>query len=184
MGVLHVIDFEGTRGSGVTEYGVVTLIGGEISATHTAECAGKFDEHLGTFIELRRSGIFVGHSASVEDRLLRHYSASPGVVSNHSNPSESAITWGPWIDTKVLHRAFFKNISDYSLGNLINSLGLTEELLILASKFCPAHKLGYHSAMFDALATCILLKNLISKLEKNGIAVSDQFLLEYSQRMD
>ena len=32
---IHVIDFEGSRQSGIVEYGVVTLHGAEIVAAHT-----------------------------------------------------------------------------------------------------------------------------------------------------
>ncbi|MDR3274075.1 MAG: hypothetical protein LBS87_01950 [Puniceicoccales bacterium] len=181
MSTLHVIDFEGTRASGVTEYGVVTLVGGEVMGTRTAECTGKFDEHLDMFIKLRKNGTFVGHNASVEDRLLRHYAASPGFVKKCSSSSELGTAWGVWIDTKILYRAFFCNLPDYSLGGLVKKFELTERLSFLANKFCPAHKLGYHSAMFDALATCVLLENLTAELQKNGLRVSDELLLEYSR---
>jgi DNA polymerase III epsilon subunit-like protein len=129
---------------------------------------------------LRKNGTFAGHNASVEDGLLRHYAASPGFVRKCSDSSELGTTWGAWIDTKTLYKAFFCNLPNYSLGKLIKNFKLTERLLFLANKFCPAHKLGYHSAMFDALATYILLENLIAELQKSGLRVSDELLLEYS----
>ncbi|MDR1255674.1 MAG: hypothetical protein LBJ94_01965 [Puniceicoccales bacterium] len=180
MSRLHVIDFEGTRASGIGEYGAATLIDGEIGEVYAAECAENFTEHLDLFIKLRRSGAFAGHNASVEDGLLRHYAASPGFVKKYSGAVEFVITWGPWIDTKVLYKTFYCSLSDYSLENLIKTFALTERLLSLASKFCPPSKLGYHSALFDALATCILLKNLTMELQRNGIETSEEFLLEYS----
>jgi DNA polymerase-3 subunit epsilon len=181
MSVLHAIDFEGTRTSGIVEYGAVTMIGGEIAEIHAAECAGNFTEHLGIFVELRRSGAFVGHNASVEDGLLRHYAPSPGFVGKHSDSSEFVATWGAWMDTMVLYRTFWGGLLDYSLGGLIEKFDLAEQLLILAGKFCPMRKLGYHNAAFDALATCVLLKNLISELRKIGMKPSDELLLEYSR---
>ena len=36
---IHVLDFEGGRRSGVLEYGVATLAGGVVVATHTRLCA-------------------------------------------------------------------------------------------------------------------------------------------------
>ncbi|MDR0715700.1 MAG: hypothetical protein LBF25_02960 [Puniceicoccales bacterium] len=181
MSTLHVVDFEGTRASGIGEYGVVTLVSGEIVDIHTTECAGKFEKHLDLFIKLRQSGTFVGHSASVEDGLLRHYAASPGFIKKHSCSTESVATWGPWIDTKVLYGAFFHNLPNYSLRELVKAFGLSDRLLALAKNFCPAHKIGYHNAMFDALATYVLLQNLITDLQKNGVKTSDELLIEYSR---
>ncbi|MDR0679845.1 MAG: hypothetical protein LBF42_02310 [Puniceicoccales bacterium] len=181
MSTLHVVDFEGTRTSGIGEYGVVTLVSGEIVDVRTAECTGKFEKHLDLFIKLRQSGTFVGHSASVEDGLLRYYAVSPGFVKKYSCSTESVATWGPWIDTKVLYEAFFHNLPNYSLGELIKAFGLSDCLLALAENFCPAHKIRYHNAMFDALATYVLLRNLVIDLQKNGIKVSDELLIEYSR---
>ncbi|MDR0595252.1 MAG: hypothetical protein LBF94_00940 [Puniceicoccales bacterium] len=181
MSTLHVVDFEGTRTSGIREYGVVTLVSGEIVDTYTAECTGKFEKHLDLFIKLRQSGTFAGHSASVEDGLLRYYAASPGFVKKYSHSTEFVATWGPWIDTKVLYGAFFHNLPNYSLGELVKAFGLSDRLLALAKNFCPAHNVGYHSAMFDALAAYLLLQNLVVDLQKNGIEASDELLIEYSR---
>jgi DNA polymerase-3 subunit epsilon len=181
MSLLHAIDFEGTRTNGIVEYGIVTMIGGEITEIRAAECDGNFLEHLGTFVKLRRTGAFVGHNASVEDGLLRHYAPSPGFVGKYSNSSELVTTWGAWVDTMILYRTFWRGLPDYSLGGLIENFGLTEQLFTSAEKFCPTHKLGYHNAVFDALATCVLLKNLIAELRKNGIEPSDELLHEYSR---
>jgi DNA polymerase III epsilon subunit-like protein len=106
--------------------------------------------------------------------------ASPGFVKKCSDSDELVSTWGKWIDTMVLYKLFFKNISDYSLENLIDEFELTSKLLTVASNFCPMHKLGYHSAIFDALATCLLLKNLATELKRRSIRTSEMFLLECS----
>ena len=87
---IHVIDFEGSRQSGIVEYGVVTLHGAEIVATHTRLCApigtisdrdrqqhgiseeaasaqARFDAEWGFFAELRESGPLCAHNAALED---------------------------------------------------------------------------------------------------------------------
>ncbi|MDR2720743.1 MAG: hypothetical protein LBB15_00445, partial [Puniceicoccales bacterium] len=115
MSILHVIDFEGTRATGIVEYGIATIIGSKIVGTHAAECIENFNEHLDIFIKLRRSGAFVGHNASVEDGMLRHYAPSPGFVKKYSSSNEIVATWGPWIDTKMLYRTFWSNLSKYSI---------------------------------------------------------------------
>jgi hypothetical protein len=85
---LHVSDSEGTRVLRVTEYGVATLVDGEVMGTCRGEYPGKFDEYLGIFIKLRNSGSFGRHNASVEAGLLRHYPASLGFVKRCLDSSE------------------------------------------------------------------------------------------------
>jgi DNA polymerase-3 subunit epsilon len=181
MSILHAIDFEGTRATGVMEYGLVTVIRGKIAETRAAECPRNFNEHIDVFMKLRRCGAFVGPNASVEDGLLRHDAPSPGFVGKYSNSSEGVATWGPWIDTRMLYRTFHGNLLDYSISGLEEKFGFEGQLLVLAEKICPAHKLGYHNAMFDALATCILVKKFAAELQKNGAKQSDGLLLEYSR---
>lgn len=180
--VLHVIDFEGTRSSGILEYGVVTLCDMEITDTSSVLCKGEFNQYIDLFIELRKQGSFVGHNASVEDRLLRHHVASPGFVKETSKSDKFVNTWAPWIDTKVLYKNFFREIMNFSLKNLIEKFNLSSQLFILANKFCELSKTGYHNALFDALATSILLQHLISELKFRNIYISLETLIEYSKK--
>ncbi len=180
--ILHVIDFEGTRRRGIREYGIVTLIDLEVVDTHFASCEGEMDKHIKFLIDLRRTGSFVGHNTSVEDRLLRHHACSPGYVKKFSGCENKVTTWGPWIDTKVLYKNFFRTINDFSLKHLIENFDLSSPLFSLASKVCSSEHVGYHNALFDALATCILLQKLIKILQDNNLAFSIEALIEYSQR--
>jgi hypothetical protein len=81
----------------------------------------------------------------------------------------------------MLYRTFHSDLPDYSIRGLVEKFALEGPLLAAAGKACPANKLGYHNAMFDALATCILLKNLAAELRRSGTEPSDEFLLEYSR---
>lgn len=64
--------------------------------------------------------------------------------------------FGPWIDTLPLARACFPDLGDYSLGNVCDSLGLTNSV----SKLVPGKT--WHDALFDAAASIILLQHIIS----------------------
>ncbi len=175
--ILHVIDFEGTRAAGVREYGVVTLIDWVIADTHFAVCENGLSEHVEFFINLRRTGSFVGHNSSVEDRLLRHYAASPGFVKRTSECAESVTTWAPWIDTKILYKNFFQSLTKFSLKSLIDEFGLTAKLYSTAGGICEFSRVGYHNSLFDALATSMLLQHLIKEQ-----SLSIDALIEYSQQ--
>lgn len=88
------IDFEGSRRIGVVEYGVAKIENGAVSELRTGICAPKtkipqrdaeffgidneeafkhppFSESVAEFCEMRKTGIFAAHNASVEDGLLR-----------------------------------------------------------------------------------------------------------------
>ena len=191
MQILHVIDFEGSRQIGIKEYGIVTVSfcedsrrpqNFEILDTKTAICIENFEDHVKIFTDLRRTGTFVGHNASVEDRLLRHHVPSPGSVKNFSKIEKTTNTWGPWIDTLVLYKNLFRSIDDFSLKNLINRFDLSENLLRLSGNFCQPRMIGYHNALFDALSTYLLLDNFVRKLGASKIVSSVAMLVEYSKK--
>jgi len=58
---IHVIDFEGSRQSGIVEYGVVTLAGTEIVATYTRLCAA-----IGTISDRDRQQHGISEQAAAE----------------------------------------------------------------------------------------------------------------------
>ena len=91
---VHMIDFEGCTRSGIVEYGVVTLFGGEVAASQGRLCAstgpiwsedtrvhGLRGEELSglepfsceweRFAGLRETGVLAAHFAATERRLLR-----------------------------------------------------------------------------------------------------------------
>ncbi len=84
--------------------------------------------------------IVVAHGKGTEKRFLR---AFPG----HG--------FGPWIDTLLLARAAWPDLPDHSLGALCEVLGLAESIRVLV----PAK--SWHDALFDAVASLVLLAHLI-----------------------
>jgi DNA polymerase III epsilon subunit-like protein len=157
--MIHVLDFEGNKRLGVSEFGAVTLRDFEIVSVNVEFCKKKFSERVEYFLSLRRSGLLAAHSAQTEDNLLRHYWASPGRVSTFIDGGET-LRWGPWIDTKLIYRRLFKGLKSYELIDLISAFELHAGLTSLAKKHCSTAMWGFHNALFDALAAALLIQNL------------------------
>ena len=171
-----VMDFEGTTSSGVVEYGVVVLRGAELLSSCTELCSptgevsaaearthGLHRRHLRgvppfrdryeEFVELRSSvRAFAAHHASVEDNLLK--AAWPYRT---AADDEADLGWGPWVDTRRLYQRLYPDLKDCSLGALVDVFGLRERLEAEAEERCPPGRGKYHCALFDALASALLL---------------------------
>lgn len=101
---------------------------------------------LSLWPELKRrlaGAVVVAHGKGTEKRFLR---AFPG----HG--------FGPWIDTLPLARAVWPDLGDHSLGALCDSHGLTGGIAALV----PGK--SWHDALFDAVASLVLLAHVIDAL--------------------
>jgi DNA polymerase-3 subunit epsilon len=180
---VHIIDFEGAPSYGVVEYGVATLVGGEIAETHTRLCRAfapidprdiavhgityeqslahaPFEDDYDFFVDLRRRGPLAAHNVRYEARLVKQAWAIPPIVPTFNN-GETCATWGPWIDSCALARKLAPGLERYKLACVVNDLGLSNELNALAIDRCPADRCQYHAALFDALAAALILKKLL-----------------------
>lgn len=98
---------------------------------------------LALWPELKRrlgGAIVVAHGKGTEKRFLR---AFPG----HG--------FGPWVDTLLLARAAWPDHSDHSLGGLCSAHDLTAAVQAIV----PDR--SWHDALFDAVASLVLLAHLI-----------------------
>jgi DNA polymerase III subunit epsilon len=84
--------------------------------------------------------IVVAHGKGTEKRFLR---AFPG----HG--------FGPWIDTLLLARATWPELPDHSLGTLCETHGLAAAVHALVPEK------SWHDALFDAVASLVLLAYLV-----------------------
>ncbi|MDR1457648.1 MAG: hypothetical protein LBI47_02240 [Puniceicoccales bacterium] len=159
MSIIHVIDFEGNRNLGISEFGAVTMENFEIKDVRMEHCSNFFENYLEYFLSLRRSGILAAHSAQTEDCLLRHHWPSPGNVPRFVEGG-TTISWGPWIDTKLVYRQLFKGLISYELQDLIASFNLYSPLSKLAKQYCSFSAMNFHNSLFDALATALLIQSL------------------------
>ncbi len=185
---IHFIDFEGNAASGILEFGVVTLRGGEIAATRTRLCAAAgpvaaadtavhglradlvaaelpFAAEWEYFSALRASGPLAAHFAAAENHLLKAVWAYPRRSPDFARPGKMTTEWGPWIDTGRLYPQFFPQLGDGKLAELIAAGGLQAELDERAGAHCPPGRRQYHAALYDALAGALLLRAFLQRPE-------------------
>jgi DNA polymerase-3 subunit epsilon len=198
---IHFIDFEGNTNSGILEFGVVTLRGGEIAAAHTRLCSATgrvrpedtaihgldssvvgahepFTSHAEYFFGLRASGPLAAHFAQAENHLLKSAWAYPRQSPDFARPGKTAAEWGPWIDTGRLYPQFFSDVGEGKLHELVTAFGLQTELEAVAALHCPADRRHFHAALYDALAGALLLRDLLRRPEFE--AASIPWLLQMS----
>lgn len=189
---IHVIDFEGSARTGVVEFGVATLLGGEVVAAATSlhasrvpvpaidtQCHGlaakdlkgspPFESEWDRCVSLRRTGLLAAHNASVESGLLRGTWARPPAVPSFVGEEAAVAEWGPWIDTCRLARAWAPTLGDFRLASLVSVLRLAPRLDALAAEYCPPRRRRYHCALYDALASALVLRALCG-LEGRSVA--------------
>lgn len=199
---LHVIDFEGHERYGVVEYGCVTIRDGMIAEVATALCRPvasipeadtlvhglrsealeglpPFSDHFERWVALRRSGLFVAHNHMVEARLIRSTWRYPSWVPKQPGSDRTVSDWGPWIDTLQLYRRAYPDLESHALMNLVNRFGLADELGRLAQNKCPDGRSRAHCALFDALASALLLQRLGADSAWGELSMTD--LIEISR---
>lgn len=195
---IHVVDFEGSPRTGVVEFGVATLLGGEVVSTSTrlhaprapvpaidTQCHGlgardlagapPFESEWDHWVSLRRSGLLAAHNASVEAGLLRGTWARPSAVPAFVGEAAAVAEWGPWVDTCRLARSWAPTLGDYRLSSLIAVLRLGPRLEALASEHCPPRRRRYHCALYDALAAALVLRALCGQ-EGRSVAPLSQLV--------
>ena len=176
---IFAIDFEGSKSIGIVEFGAVGILNGEIFFSRGGMCAPeksidiktqkitgitnelaaqnpRFEAHCELFAQMRSRGIFAAHSFHTEDSLLRHYFPCPCRVKNFFTNSDT-LSWGPWLDSRVLARKLISSPSE-KLSELISALNLDGELNFYAQKICAPTRAKWHCALFDALASALIIK--------------------------
>lgn len=191
---IHFIDFEGSRQSGIVEYGVATLVGRSITAAYSRICAPvgtisdmdraqhgideelasthePFDREWSLFSALREEGPFAAHNVSVEAGLISGVWPYPRKCPNFAEPEIRAARWGPWLDTLRLYRCIYPELPGYGLEALVSTFGLQVELDQCAALDCPVGRQHYHCALYDAMASALLLARLFSEPELEGASL-------------
>jgi len=198
---IHFIDFEGNAASGILEFGVVTLQGAAIAATHTRLCRATgrvapddtkvhglsadalqsqeyFAAEWERFAGLRATGPLAAHFAPVENSLLRKIWPYPRESPDFARPGRTSVEWGPWIDTGRLYPQVFAQLGSVRLEDLVVRQGLQPELEAVARLHCPLERRRYHAALYDALAGALLLRALLQRPELTGATI--RWLLQMS----
>lgn len=105
---------------------------------------------LALWPELKRrlaGAAVVAHGKGTEKRFLR---AFPG----HG--------FGPWVDTLLVARAAWPELPDHSLGALCEARGLSATVRHLVAGR------SWHDALFDAVASLVLLVHVIEECDLGG----------------
>ena len=195
---IYAIDFEGSKSLGIVEFGVAGLFEGEVFAAKTAMCAPRsrisakdaaffgitneeasshppFESHAGFFSEMRAGGILAAHSFHTEDSLLRSHIPSPGRVPDFLSGGDT-LAWGPWLDSRLAAKALMPGLDSEKLSSAISALGLLEELDAAALSMCPPGRAKWHCALYDALASALIIKKslaLFGSLDEAGFALGN-----------
>lgn len=183
---IWVIDFEGSTRTGIVEYGVVELVLTKgIFKTMTHFCRSKqsiplkdvqchgistemtlreppFMHEIPTFIQARQNGFFCAHNSIFENTMLNSYCPLPP-CKYQLQDAPATVGWGPWLDTYYLYKHTVVRGQDYRLSSLIRAFNLESDLMALAERFCPKNRRRYHCALFDALASALLLLLFVRK---------------------
>lgn len=202
MQTVHVLDFEGSFQSGVLEAGIACYNDGMITDCFSQQYHPKgtigaqeesihrlnenalssyplFSDQFEIFQSFRRRGIWAAHHASTEASFLKRAWAYPGKTSiNIDNQLFESTDWGPWIDTHVIYQKLYPRLPSYQLMDLIAFFKLQDELYQIAKSTCPHDRQHPHAALFDAIATALLLKRLI--IDFGQTAQNVKWLLEHS----
>ncbi|MEX2045074.1 MAG: 3'-5' exonuclease [Opitutus sp.] len=180
---IFFVDFEGSRASGILEYGVVTILGGEVVDAQTRLCQptgrvrpedvavpglreemlaehAPFSDDWEYFADLRERGPLAAHYAGVENALLKSVWPYPRNSPDFARPGERVIEWGPWIDTARIYAQLFPQLDSGRLESLVAACSLQDDLGRLAARHCPPERCRYHAALYDALAGAMLLCRL------------------------
>lgn len=180
---IFMVDFEGSRASGILEFGVAEVLGGQIVSARTRLCRaigrvrdedaaihGLREEALAAhalfaddweyFAGLRERGPLAAHYAGVENALLKSVWPYPRNSPDFARLGERVIDWGPWIDTARLYAQFYPRLESGKLESLVAACDLQAELASLAAVHCPPERQHYHAALYDALAGALLLASL------------------------
>jgi DNA polymerase-3 subunit epsilon len=182
-GPLYMLDFEGSPSSGVVEFGVVELRGGAVCTVSTATCQPRgpirskdrdvhglgsdqlasrepFEAYYADFVGYRRAGVFAAHNRHAENTFLKETWALPPRVPDPLGGAVPVQQWGPWVDTLALYRHAYPGLVGYGLSDLVTTFKLCERLERLAAEHCPPDRQRPHCALYDALASSLLLLRL------------------------
>ena len=115
----------------------------------------------------------MAHHASVEGNLLKETWAYPRLTNNLKK-----LGWGPWLDTRRIYETLYKGLETYRLSSLIDRFALRERLVELGQMHCPPQRRKVHCALYDALASALLLMHLDEIPDLNEATV--EWMLEIS----
>ncbi len=180
---IFFVDFEGSRASGILEFGVVEVQRGAIVGARTRICRATgrvraedtavhglseaavathapFADEWNYFLSLRELGPLAAHYAGVENSLLKSVWPYPRSSPDFARPGKRIAEWGPWVDSARLYAQLYPQLGSGKLETLVAACSLQDSLDQHAAAYCPPDRRHFHAALYDALAGALLLASL------------------------
>ena len=156
------LDFEGSLRTGIREIGALYTVGKKMTSYQDRIIQNKEEciKALGNIVE-NKPDVFISHNAHIEKNLLKSYLPYNRICSNRIS-----LEWGPWIDTTIIYRTLYPNISTYDLVFLTKTF-IKKRAEELSSIICSADKKFHHNALYDALCTYLLFERIQKKVNIN-----------------
>ena len=156
------LDFEGSLKTGIREIGSLYTVGEKMTSYQDKIIQNKEEciKALGNIVE-NKPDVFISHNAHIEKNLLKSYLPYNRICSNRIS-----LEWGPWIDTTIIYRTLYPNISTYDLVFLTKTF-IKKRAEELSSIICSADKKFHHNALYDALCTYLLFERIQKKVNIN-----------------
>ena len=127
---------------------------GRHAALRTEISVAPTPQELWPQVKLRLTGHpLCAHNVATEKKFLR------AMAPMH--------LFGPWIDTLRIARKVWSGCPSYALGDLVVMLGLQQRV----DELCPGREA--HDALYDAVASAMLLEHLFEQPGWGGITVGE-----------
>ena len=158
----RVIDFEGSRKSGIQQASIIDFRSFSVIRSHEyLKGDGVFNDWILDLINKTPNDFWVSHNISIEKNLLT--SQMPYLIKTSYNKDN--IFWGPWLDSLKVYKKLYPNLTDYNLRNLCDIFLTKEEIAVLTKAYCKRSKKAYHQSTFDCLVTFKLIERLKDKVD-------------------
>jgi DNA polymerase III epsilon subunit-like protein len=197
---IFFVDFEGSRASGILEFGVVEILRGAVASARTRICRptgrvraedtavhglseamaathAPFAEEWNYFTSLRELGPLAAHYAGVENGLLKSVWPYPRSSPDFARPGKRVVEWGPWIDSARLYAQLYPQLESGKLETLVAACDLQGELDAHAAAYCAPERRHYHAALYDALAGALLLTSLAREPQVSALTTMQMLAL-------
>jgi len=122
-----------------------------------------FSVEQALFFGWRGEGLLGAHNAVVENALLKQVWPHPCFSPAFDGAGSQVAEWGPWVDTLCLYQYAYPGLESYKLADLVSLFGLNAALDALAAERCPEGRRHWHCALYDALASALLLAHLLEQ---------------------
>ncbi len=157
------LDFEGSLTTGIREIGIVyeeAMVATRYEE-HTIqddhECINALNNILGF-----KPDVFISHNINTEKNLIKKY-----LPYSRKAQEDISMEWGPWIDTTLVYRTLYTQISNFDLKSLTKTF-VQKEVDILAKQFCKVNKKKHHNALYDAICTHLLFARIQNRVSMSN----------------